>query len=572
MCTAPTADVTVPEHVNGLRSHYELTKPFSGKSLAGNYLASTFAQEHHDWHNADIFIQRVLTVDPENTRLQKRAMILAMGAGKYERALRLTQDPSHEEDAALTYLFLATRAFKEKNYTKAADYIQQMPEGSLSEFMMPLLHSWTQAGVGTFDVEQLNANTLHIYHRILIMHFLGKMVDVDPLLQQSMNARGLTLDDVERVADIYASIGKKDKAKELYQAVLADMPTHSYIKEKLNAIENGQDVPFFETVNSPEHGVAQALYDMALLLYRESSDESARVFAHMALYLNPDLTQSTMLLANIASRHERTEDAIAHYAVVPPGNKYFLEASRKAADLLENMEKDRKALDILQTLFETYRDVDALIQIGDIHRRNEDYDKAIKGYNTAEDVLGTIGPEHWHLHYLRGISYEQNKQWHKAEKDLQAALIFQPNHPLVLNYLGYSWADQGLNLEKSLQLIRKAAAEQSDDGYIIDSLGWVLYRMSRFEEAVPHLERAVELVPYDPIINDHLGDAYWQVGRKREARFQWLRAKNHTEDEKLLSTVQAKLENGMEALDPLNLPVIKEAHSQAPAQSETTQH
>ena len=124
-------------------------------------------------------------------------------------------------------------------------------------------------------------------------------------------------------------------------------------------------------------------------------------------------------------------------------------------------------------------------------------------------------------------------------------MAFQPDHPFILNYLGYAWADQGAHLDKALALIEKAATLRPTDGYITDSLGWVLYRMGRYNEAATRLERAVELMPYDPVINDHLGDAYWQINRKLEAKFQWMRAKNHAEDDKLKQDIDAKLINGL---------------------------
>jgi Flp pilus assembly protein TadD len=94
----------------------------------------------------------------------------------------------------------------------------------------------------------------------------------------------------------------------------------------------------------------------------------------------------------------------------------------------------------------------------------------------------------------------------------------------VLNYLGYSWVDQGINLDEGMKMIRRAVEQRPDDGYIVDSLGWAYYRTGNIEEAVKNLERAVELKPDDPTINDHLGDAYWKTGRHLEAQFQWQHA------------------------------------------------
>ncbi len=151
----------------------------------------------------------------------------------------------------------------------------------------------------------------------------------------------------------------------------------------------------------------------------------------------------------------------------------------------------------------------------------------------------------WSLYYVRGIAYERSKQWDKAEADLKKALELSPEQPLVMNYLGYSWIDQGINLEEGMKLIRRAVELRPDDGYIVDSLGWAHYRLGKFEDAVRELERAVELRPQDPVMNDHLGDAYWRVGRKIEAGFQWSHARDLKPEPEDLKKIEAKLKDGL---------------------------
>ena len=119
----------------------------------------------------------------------------------------------------------------------------------------------------------------------------------------------------------------------------------------------------------------------------------------------------------------------------------------------------------------------------------------------------------WVIFYFRGICYERSKQWPKAEADLKKALELFPEQPHVLNYLGYSWIDQGVNLDEGMDMIKRAVQQRPDDGYIVDSLGWAYFRIGNYDEAAKQLERAIELKPEDPTINDHLGDAYWRVGR-----------------------------------------------------------
>ena len=133
------------------------------------------------------------------------------------------------------------------------------------------------------------------------------------------------------------------------------------------------------------------------------------------------------------------------------------------------------------------------------------------------------------------------KRWDRAEQDFLKALDVSPEQPLVLNYLGYSWVEQGVQLERARKMIDTAVGKRPRDGYITDSLGWVLYRLGDFEAAVVHLERAVALEAGDPVINDHLGDAYWAVGRKLEARFQWMRSLSLEPDRDVEAELRLKL-------------------------------
>ncbi len=160
-------------------------------------------------------------------------------------------------------------------------------------------------------------------------------------------------------------------------------------------------------------------------------------------------------------------------------------------------------------------------------------------------MTGGENPGDWRFYYVRGIAYERADEWKLAEADFLKALDLNPDQPQVLNYLGYSWIDQDMNLTQALGMIEKAVEAQPQDGYIVDSLGWAFYKLGRMDEAVETLERAVMLNPTDPEINDHLGDAYWQVGRRLEARFQWNVAKSVDKDGQVAERVGPKLADGL---------------------------
>ena len=167
------------------------------------------------------------------------------------------------------------------------------------------------------------------------------------------------------------------------------------------------------------------------------------------------------------------------------------------------------------------------------------YDQGIAAFPDPNDKAN------WVYYYYRGICEERSKQWNKAEADMRKALELQPEQPHVLNYLGYSWIDQGVNLDEGMKMIKRAVEQRPDDGYIVDLLGWAYYRIGNYDDAVKNLERAIDLKPEDPTINDHLGDAYWRVGRTLEAKFQWAHARDLKPEPEDLPKIEAKIANGL---------------------------
>jgi Flp pilus assembly protein TadD len=191
------------------------------------------------------------------------------------------------------------------------------------------------------------------------------------------------------------------------------------------------------------------------------------------------------------------------------------------------------------------KDIDAVSVLGDLLRYNEQYVEAAEAYTKALEITGGESMADWRFYYVRGISYERAKLWPKAEEDFLKALELNPDQPSVLNYLGYSWIDMDMHLDRALKMIEQAVDAQPQDGYIIDSLGWAFYKLGRIDEAVETLERAVTLRPNDAEINDHLGDAYWKAGRKLEAQFQWNVAKSVDSVGNVAERVGPKLIDGL---------------------------
>jgi Flp pilus assembly protein TadD len=253
-----------------------------------------------------------------------------------------------------------------------------------------------------------------------------------------------------------------------------------------------------------------------------------------------------ILLGDVLENSNRLEAALEIYQSIHRGSSFSRPARLRVASLLNRINRFEEAVQHLNAMAQDRpEDPGPLINLGDILRGQERFIAAVDAYNRAFGRIKTIKPRHWSLLYARGIALERSKQWPKAEVDFLSALEFNPEQPHVLNYLGYSWIDKGLYLDRAQAMIGKAASLRPNDGYVIDSLGWGYYKLGKFRKAVLALERATELRPQDPVINDHLGDAYWRVGRRREAVFQWRRSLSLEPNNDLVTELNKKLLSGL---------------------------
>ncbi|RDV02426.1 tetratricopeptide repeat protein [Undibacter mobilis] len=299
-------------------------------------------------------------------------------------------------------------------------------------------------------------------------------------------------------------------------------------------------------VTNAQIGAAEALYGLGASLGRRGGEDLGLVYLQLSLYLAPHHELALLSLADLYEAMKKPDMAIKIYERIPHSSALHRNASIQMAADLDALDRSDEAQKRLEELLkDDPKDLEATLALGNLLRGHKKFAECGDAYTKAIDLIGKPEKANWTVFYFRGICYERSKQWPKAEADLKKALELFPDQPHVLNYLGYSWIDQGVNLDEGMAMIRKAVAQRPDDGYIVDSLGWAHYRLGNYEEAMKELERAIGLKPEDPTINDHLGDAYWRVGRKLEATFQWNHARDLKPDPEELPKILEKLRTGL---------------------------
>ncbi len=526
-----------------------------GATLSGNYLAARHAEVANDAAAAVDFLRAALDIDPDEPALIARAYAALVIAGQTADAVPLARKfLDGKNDAALARLILAADDLRAAHFAAAAQHLAPFPaEGGLG-YIARVLTAWALAGENHTD-EALagldpagNANgvaMLYRLHAAWIDDLANRSAAAEAQLQPVFDQHEQPwLRLTELAAGVLARAGKPDKAAALYRSYLERVPQAHGIAGQIERLDRRVVPP--RIIRSAKDGAAEALFDAAGIARRQNADESALILGQLGLYIRPDFPELRMVVADLMEDAGRYADANAIYAEIDRSSPLAESAELGTARNLDRLDRFDDSVRMLEDLARKHPDdPEPLSELGDLLRRHERFEDAVKAYDRAFARIGELKPYHWRLLYARGIALERAKNWDRAEADFLKALAFEPEQPFVLNYLGYSWVEQGRNLAQAEEMIRKAVALRPQDGYIVDSLGWVLYRLGRYPEAVVALERAVELKSEDPVMNDHLGDAYWAAGRQREARYQWRTALALSPEAELKAQLEDKLQRGL---------------------------
>ncbi|MFL6812515.1 MAG: tetratricopeptide repeat protein [Bradyrhizobium sp.] len=524
-------------------------------TITGSYLAARHASVERDSAAAAAFYRSALRNDPKNNELLDRAFISSLADGDIDEAVKLadrilTIDKSNR----VARLVVGVRDLKTKKYAAAQSNINQSVRGPITDLVATLLSGWANYGAGDTKAAVAGIDKLtgpewypifKDLHSGMILELAGKEKEAGVRLE-----RAYKLDDTMlRVADDYARWLTRNKdnaaATAIYQAFEKKLPRHPLVQEALRETKTGKKMQ--PLVDSPQSGAAEALYGIGATLTRRGGEDLALVYLQLSLYLAPHHPLALLSLADLYESVKKPAMAIKVYERMPANSVLKRNAQIQLATNLDAADRSDEAIKILKGVTaEDSKDVEAIMALGNIERGRKKFADCAQTYSRGIAAMPDANEKNnWVYYYYRGICEERSKQWNKAEADMRKALQLQPEQPHVLNYLGYSWIDQGINLDEGMKMIKRAVDQRPDDGYIVDSLGWAYYRIGNYEDAVKNLERAIDLKPEDPTINDHLGDAYWRTGRTLEAKFQWAHARDLKPEAEELPKIEAKLQNGL---------------------------
>ena len=336
-----------------------------------------------------------------------------------------------------------------------------------------------------------------------------------------------------------------DKNNDIFNTNLLLDQTKSWLKKrKANKVKD-----IFDCRN-PNHLISEFFYLIANLHSSEENYALSNFYLNLSFYLNPDFIFNNALLAENYFHLKDYQNSKKIYLKFDSKNQIYSWHAKKRLVLIKSkIENDKSAINFLNKSFKKLENptVNNYYDLANLFKGFEKYEDSIKYYTKVLNDISSDNPLYSEILYKRGVSYERLKLWKKSENDLIRSLNLVPEEPYVLNYLAYSWLERNINLEKSIEMLEVALSKKKKDPYIMDSLGWGMYLTGRYEEAEKLLQKVVQLMPLDPIVNDHYADILWKLNKNLQANYFWNYVLNlETTENEMKDKVKAKLILGIQ--------------------------
>ncbi|HET6518247.1 MAG TPA: tetratricopeptide repeat protein, partial [Geminicoccaceae bacterium] len=469
-----------PVTLTGLPRTVEEAAP----TAAGDYLAGNFALDRGDVRSAADYLGRALDRNPDNLDLLQQVFLLTLASGNeraaLDQALRLVKADAPSEEAQL---MLALDEAQGGRFDAAARRLGAIDRGGIAGVVVPVLDAWAAFGkgdvgaalgtlAGAADAESMG--TLHAYHRAMMLHLDGRTREAVDVMRAAMPDDGRApLRMVRALGGMLHGAGAADEARRLYGRQIELGGDDVVLEGDAAALARGEAPPApFEDAAG---GMADALLGIAEALQQQGGGSRAIAYARLAEFVRPGYPEAALLIGDIFADRENHEEAVQAYRTVGDGpSAYAWEARLRTARALHAMERKDDAYRLLREMADERPErTDALVELGNLLRRDESYEPAEVAYSRAIERIGDPERPDWPLLYSRGITYERTDRWPEAEADFLRALELEPEQPFVLNYLGYSWIEKGMHLDRAQDMIRRAVELRPNDGFIVDSLGWV---------------------------------------------------------------------------------------------------
>ncbi len=540
--------------------HAKNFNKFNKAESITDYFSGVVLFNQSQYNDSAKYLKKLDGIEKTHPIFSIRYLNSLINSGKYNQAFNYSKKIEREkQDSYESDLIIGIYHLKNEKFEISNRYFEKAKNRKslsiLDNYIVNSLHLWSMINDLNKDqaVTRLNQfdnrfENLKKIQNVFVNCFFDSN-EANFFFEKLINDKKT---DFSRYNYFYAnylnSKKKKEDAKKIIHEALERYPRNLLLNQYKIDINNVKHKSDFDC-KKRNNVVAELIYISANALSSQSIYSMSNFYLNLSKFLNAEFHAFDTLLAENSYKINDYSNAKKIYRkLTSHGSAYKWYANKQISRILIDEDQKKSSLNLLEEAYNSLpiKGVYETFDYAEFLKNNEEFKKSIKYYSEILDKIKKDHPLYPEVTDGRGVAYERIGDWNKAEEDLLNSLQASPDQAYVINYLAYSWIEKGIKIEKSLNMLEKANRLKPNDPFIIDSLGWALFKLKRYEVSKDYLRNAVSLLPADPIVNDHYGDVLWKTGNKIQARYYWnyvLNLKN-TEEE-LKDKIELKLIEGL---------------------------
>ena len=532
---------------------------YNSKNLS-KYFSGIIAFENNNNSKAlEFFNSSKILIDKHDPYLKRYIYSLVL-ENKISTAINVVKNNKGQNNTNFfdAYLLLIIDSLKKNDFLSADDYLKKIKNLSKSDRFNSAILETLKQYIYVFKEKKIldnkkNFGKLSVISETFQKCYLGDK-DTDTYFSNLIND---VKADYTRYIYFYLSYLVENNRIEEAKKTVDDFDyinTTLLISQGKNWIENGNEKKFNKVFSCKNHNdiVSEFLFLISNLYSSQDSFEKSNFFLNLSNFLNPKFIFNLSLVAEnyyFNGEYKKAKKILKNFK--KEDSFYYWYRVKKEAQIIAKQRNKKESLNYITAEFNKIIKPNnkILLDIGNFYKNSKNYEKAIRYYTKVIDSLDDKSLIKSDLLYRRGGSYERIGEFEKADKDLQNSLKINPDDAYVLNYLAYSWLERDLKINEAIKMLEKAHSIKNNDPYIIDSIGWAYFLIDDYLKAENYLKRAVELMPDDPIVNDHYGDILWKLDRKIQARYFWSNVlQMENAEQEMIDSINIKIIRGLKNL------------------------
>ena len=537
---------------------------FSNSDDISNYFSGVLSIHDNQYQESYYYLKSLNNLEDIHYIYSQYYQYSLVALGKFKDAAKYTKRLKDKNlDSFESNLISAVYSLENQDFKNASFYIKKLinknQPGSIQNLLATSLNAWINfKDISNLDLALDVLDTIPKRFENLkniqktFAHCYFESPKTDKVFKQLTSNPDINYSRYRFFhANYLISKNKEERKAEVIRSALVEFPKNLILNqlkldlEKTRVFSNQFDCKNLTDV------IAEIFYVVSNALAAQNKYIPSNFYLNLAKYLNPDFTSyDTLYAENLFLIQEYEEAKNIYVKIKKKGAVYNWYASKQITSILIKQDKKKEAIKNLKKSFEKIINptIYEIFDYAEFLKNNDKYEESIKYYSEVLSLIKTKDILYAQIMDSRGIAYERTDQWNKAEIDLLKSLEASPDDAYVINYLAYSWIEKGINIKKSLEMLRKANRLRPDDGYIIDSLGWALFKLKNYKEAKQYLELAIKYMASDPVINDHYADSLWMNNKKIQARYYWNYVLKLEKTEKILKKkIEQKLLFGLKS-------------------------